>query len=954
MIRSKWLPQALATLAALMVCAPAQAAPGIAPNSFVASAINRDGTLDTIAGSHPYAFNVSFELNHDAEDNAEGSARDVVVKLPAGFVGNPTAVPRCPREAFDGTVANCPPTTQIGTFSSIIRERGEVLGPGGPVYNLVPPRGAAASFGFFADSFEVIENATLIRGGAGGYRVSVVSNNVAKEHVLSVEQTIWGVPADKAHDAQRECLNEVGGAIGHITPCPIEAAPSPFLTLPTTCEPPLPTSLEVDFTEAIGSYFESSAEFPRLIGCEALDFRPTITVRPETSATATPTGLHVDLHMPQEESVEGLAEADLKDAVVKLPAGLVINPSQASGLAACSSVQIALASTDPPGCPDASKIGSVEVDTPLIGHPLPGAVYLAAQGDNPFGSLLAIYIVVDDPESGVIVKLPGHVELDPQTGQLTTTFSENPQVPFEDFKLDFFGGPRAPFVTPATCGTFTTATRMTPWTSPDGADATPSSGFNIGEGCGAAGFAPAFSSGTTGTQAGSYSPFTLSFSRQDHEQDLGGLTMTMPPGLLGSLGNVAQCPEPQAASGDCPTASEIGETSAAVGAGPDPYWVTGGKVYLTGPYNGGPFGLSIVVPTTAGPLTLTGNAGFGKEVVRSSIRVDPHTSQITVVSDPLPTIIEGIPLQIRTVNVEIDRAGFMFNPTSCEQQAIAGTISSVQGAQAPVASRFQVGGCASLGFHPDFTATTQGNGAFSHNGASLKVKISTKQGPSSNPAVPTEANIKRVDVALPVQLPSRLTTLQKACPEAQFAANPAGCPAESNVGTAIARTPVLPDPLAGPAYLVGHRSEAFPELAVILQGDGVTILLNGTTQIKKGITYSHFDTNPDAPISSFELSLPEGRFSALSTNGANLCKPAATVKRKQRVAVRRRGRTIHVTKTVTRRVPVPLEMPTTITGQDGAVLKQTTKIAVTGCAKAKAATAKKTARRSGKKRSRRS
>jgi hypothetical protein len=948
---SRGLLKTIAVLGALglLFVAPAAASRGVVPGTFKAEAVNRNGTVDTTAGSHPYAYNLSFQLEHNGEGVAEGNLRDVSVALPPGFVGNPNATPRCPRSAFDGELANCPPDTQIGTLVASIRDPGGlVTEPSGAVYNLEPLPGTAASFGFQAASLAVIENASVKAGGAGGYTVSVSSLNVPKEHTARVSQVIWGVPADKGHDSERECVNPT--SLTHTTPCSTDLAPAPFLRLPTSCGTPQATELAIDFTEAPTELFGALSETSALVGCEALDFQPSISVRPQTSATSTPTGLQVDLSMPQEESPEGLAEADLKDAVVKLPAGVVVNPSQATGLASCSSAQIGLGSTTPPQCPAASQLGSVEVDTPLVDHPLAGAVYLASEGDNPFGSLLAIYIVIDDPQTGVVVKLAGHVELDPQTGQLTTTFSENPQLPFEHFKLDFLGGPRAPFVTPDSCGAFTTTNAFTPWTAPEGVNRTPSSSFNITESCSAPGFAPAFSAGTTGTQAGAYSPFLLTFSREDHEQTLSAVTVTMPPGLLGSLSSVAQCPEPQAASGNCGAESLIGETSVAVGTGPTPYWVTGGKVYLTGPYGGGPFGLSIVVPTTAGPLTLTGNAGFGKEVVRSSIRVDQHTSQITVHSDPLPTIIEGIPLQIRTVNVNVNRPGFMFTPTSCAEQGLTGEIASSQGAQSPVASRFQVGGCASLAFHPKFAASTQGNGSFNHNGASLTIKISTNQGPRSNPAIPTEANIKKVDVALPVQLPSRLTTLQKACTEKQFAANPAGCPPESNVGTATAYTPVLPVPLTGPAYLVSHGNAAFPDLDIILQGDGVTIVLTGNTNIKRGITYSRFDTNPDAPISSFELNLPERKFSVLGTDGTSLCKPTKTVRKRKRVIVRRHRRKIGITKTVTQHVPVALEMPTTITAQSGAVLKQTTKVAVTGCPKPKTAHSASRDRRAAHKR----
>ncbi len=364
----------------------------------------------------------------------------------------------------------------------------------------------------------------------------------------------------------------------------------------------------------------------------------------------------------------------------------------------------------------------------------------------------------------------------------------------------------------------------------------------------------------------------------------------MPPGLLGKIAGVSQCPEPQAGRGECGEGSLLGEATAAVGAGSDPYWVTGGKVYLTGPYDGGPFGLSIVVPTTAGPYTLTGNGGYGKEVVRASIRVNPSTAQVTVLSDPLPSIIEGIPLDIRTVTVTVNRPEFMFNPTNCEPLSVAGAFSSTAGASAGVSSPFKAANCAGLAFKPSFMASTQG-ATSKAGGASLVVKVTQKAG---------EADIHKVDLALPKALPARLTTLQKACTEAQFNANPAGCPPGSFIGTATAVTPVLNVPLTGPAILVSHGGEAFPDVEFILQGEGVEIVLDGKTDIKGGITYSKFETVPDAPIGSFETTLPEGPHSALAAPGGSLC-----------------GQT--------------LAMPTVITGQNGAQITQSTAIAVTGC-----------------------
>jgi len=405
------------------------------------------------------------------------------------------------------------------------------------------------------------------------------------------------------------------------------------------------------------------------------------------------------------------------------------------------------------------------------------------------------------------------------------------------------------------------------------------------------------------TAAGGFTPFSVTFSRHDREQDLSQISLTTPPGLLGMLSQVPLCGEPQAASGTCSPASRIGTTTAGAGAGSHPFYVSG-PVYLTGPYKGAPFGLSVAVPAIAGPFNL------GTVIVRAQIHVDPNTSQIVVTSDPLPQIIDGVPLRIQTVNVTVDRPGFMFNPTSCTEQSVAATITGLQGASAPVSSPFDVGGCANLPFKPVLSASTRAM-TTKVNGASLTVKVASAAG---------QANIASVHLQIPKALPSRLSTLQKACLDAQFAANPAGCPAGSIIGYAKAITPVLNVPLIGPAFLVSHGGAAFPDVEFVLQGQGVTIVLDGATEIKNGVTYSHFDTVPDAPISSFEAVLPQGPHSIL---GAYL--PAKA-----------KGSFCGTS----------LNMPATITGQNGAIIKQTTKIGVMGCPKSKKASrARKAARR---------
>ncbi len=534
-----------------------------------------------------------------------------------------------------------------------------------------------------------------------------------------------------------------------------------------------------------------------------------------------------------------------------------------------------------------------------------------------------LQLLVAAEGEGIYLKLIGTVHLNEQTGQLTTTFNGTPQdpgtpdAPLNEFILNFSGGPQAALVTPQYCGTYTATADFTPWNTPLTADALSESNFQITAGPGGSNpsnctgplpFAPTMTAGATTDQAGGYTDFTMLLSRNDGQQHIERLQFKTPEGLLGMIAKVPLCGEPQAAQGTCSGASQIGHTVAEVGPGPYPFVLPEpgappAPIYLTGPYEGAPFGLSIAVPIVAGPFNL------GTEVVRAKIEVDPHTSQLTISTTAFPKTVKGIPTDIREIDAVIDRPEFMFNPTSCNPMSFSGTAYSFEGATAPVSSHFQMGSCRSLAFKPNFSVSTSGKTSRA-SGASLTAKIVYPTGNLGANQASSQSNIASVKVDLPKQLPSRLTTLQKACSAKVFEANPANCPAAAIVGHAKAITPVLPVPIEGPTYFVSHAGEEFPSLIAVLQGYGVTVDLVGSTFInnKTNITSSTFKNVPDVPIASFELSLPQGKYSALAANG-NLCK-------------------------------TKLVMPTAFTGQDGAVIHQNTPISVTGCPKTKKEKAK--------------
>jgi hypothetical protein len=942
-----------AALAGLQFCGPASAL-GPFPEHFGAEVFgvygfkssleNQDGSPNVQGGSHPFALTTSVVFNHTLASEAEtfaesytdfieerrptvptgvpevaaeifGSPKRVEVNLPRGVVVSPTATPvKCTEEQLESEVG-CPAASTVGLSTPAINFFGE--GEASAIFNMVPPPGVPAEFGVDPGLGLVFHIVGHVRTG-GDYGLSGEVTAVTQGFpVYGAKLEFWGDPTAESHDAYRGiCAREgkVGKSleeefvrngdeehIRHRFDCPLPAGDRtgrPLLTMPGACAGnELESTVVTDSWQQPGNVIgppaaNTTAKSPAVTGCDKLNFNPSLNVVPTTGAAESPSGLNVDLKMPLEEA-GGLAEANLKKAVVTLPEGMAISPSAADGLGACTPAQIGLHNPEKPSCPDSSKLGEAEVTTPLLEHPLRGAVYLAQQ-ETFENSLIALYLVVEG--QGALVKLGGTVALDPVTGRITTTFDENPQLPFSELKLSFFSGPRAPLVTPSGCGSYQASSQLTPWSGTTPAEP-PAGSFTIQSGC-THPFAPSFTAGSARSQAGAYTSFSLTLARQDGEQRLGGVGVTMAPGLLANLKSVPLCPEPQASSGECAPESQVGEATASAGPGPSPFWVHGGRVYLTGPYGGAPFGLSIVVPAVAGPFNL------GNVVTRASIAVDPHTAQ-AIVTSTLPTIKDGIPLDVRTVNVMVNRPGFIFNPTNCTPAAVTGTVTSTVGASVAASTPFGAVNCAALPFKPSFKVSTAAKTSKA-NGASLIVKVGSSAG---------QANIAKVRVTLPKQLPARLTTLQKACTEAQFNINPAGCPPASAVGTATAVTPVLAHPLTGPAYLVSHGGAAFPDLVFVLQGEGILLYLDGNTNIKKGITTSTFNSVPDAPISAFETVFPQGPHSVLATNIPTKAKNSMCGQK--------------------------LTMPTTITGQNGAVVTQTTKIAITGCLKKTKPKAKK-------------
>jgi hypothetical protein len=876
-----------------------------------------EGAFSRQAGAHS-DLHVRLEFNQTSIGGAnfpDGAVRDTIVTPPLGFIGNATAAPTCTLQQLDpkepAGFSTCPVSSQIGLVevgTSPHPRPGERPFVYSGLYNMAHGPNMPAVFGFnFVGA--VVEITPKVEQGdfPGGYRVTAVASALSQaKRTFWADVSLWGVPADKSHDAKRQ--ETTPGSERQFffnTPSPDQR--KPFLSNPTSC-PGVASGFTVsaDSWQEPGDFVTESldsdgAGVPYVFsGCEQLSFEPSAVVKSGSHHAEEPTSLNVAIEVPQNQSPDGLASAEVRTTKVTFPTGMSISPSAAAGQGACSLAEIGLGSNDPPSCPSSSRLGTVSIKTPLLEEELEGDVILAKQTENPFGTLLAMYLAIKGP--GFYLKLPGKVEANPDTGQLTASFADTPQLPFEHLQLSLRGGANAPLVTPPACGTYSTQVEMTSWASPTPVSMT--SPMTIDEGCGAGGFAPGLEAGTVNPSAGGSSPFLLRVTRNNGEQNIAAIDATLPKGLLAKLAGVPVCGDGLAAAGACPASSQIGTTTVGAGAGGNPLYIPEpGKaptaVYLAGPYKGGPYSIVVKVPAQAGPFDL------GNVVVRAAIYIDPHTAQVTVASDPLPQILEGIPLAYRDIRVEINRNDFTINPTSCEPMKVDSTIFSATGASATPSSRFQAADCSKLAFKPKFTVSTQAKSSRA-NGASLDVKLTSG---------PSQANVGKVVVQLPKQLPSRLTTIQKACLAATFAANPASCPVGSLVGAATAVTPILAHSLSGPAYLVSHGGAAFPDLVVVLQGEGITVDLTGAINIHDSITSSTFATVPDVPITSFELKLPTGPHSALTATLPASAKGSLCGQK--------------------------LVMPTTIAGQNGAQIKQSTKITVTGCAKAKKAKVKK-------------
>jgi hypothetical protein len=866
------------------------------------SVATQDLFYEEAAGHPPKGF-TQFIVNTEPEPKTfgpvpAGNLRTVRVDLPPGLTVNPQATEQCQLEP-EQSPADCSssaPASKVGVseLTATNSETGFQVILHADVYNIVPEHGEPARFGFSIAGSDVFLEADV------SWEDDYHEYFTIHAHKVEVE----GIPGELARVAKNRLTFDG------------DAGDGTFITTPTTCfGPAVPGSpfeniystwLRADSFEEPNPSFPDGSNFveskiPRdppafetsPKNCDDIPFDPSISVDPNTSQTDSPAGATVTVNLPEIKNPlkdeASKATSQVRSAKVTLPAGMGLNPSAANGLEACTDAQFAKGTRNPAACPAASRIGTVEVDTPpLPDGSLSGPVYVGRQlsRDPASGDLYRIFVLVESTRYDISARLLGKVSADPQTGQLTTTFDDAalgsvplpglPQVPFKSFRFKFNGGPKAPLTSPPTCGPNRTTTTMTPWSGNAAASRSDDFSLSKAPGGGACAktlaerpFAPGFGVTTANPQGGAFSPLHMDIARADGNQELKGVDVTLPPGLTAKLAGVSYCPEAalaaagansglaEAASSSCPTSSQIGNAQVAAGSGPAPIQI-GGKVFLAGPYKDAPLSLATITPATAGPFDL------GTVVVRVALFVDPRTAQVRALSDPIPHVYGGATLDIRSVAVKLDRPNFSLNPTNCAPFAISGSLLGGGAnpldpgafAAAPVSAPFKAAGCQKLGFRPRLFLRLFGARKRGKN-PKLRAVLLPRRG---------NANIARAATILPRSLILDQGNLSKVCTRVQYAARK--CPKKSIYGHARAFSPLLDGPLKGPVYL-RSSDNVLPDLVASLRGQ-VDIELASRTDSVRGRIRNIFDIVPDVPVSKFILIMRGGR-KGLLVNSRNQC-----------------------------------------------------------------------------------
>ena len=814
------------------------------------------------AGDHP-EFETSFVIKTDVAGNSFAATRDLRVDLPPGLLANLAAFPQCTVLQFQNE--GCPFDTQLGIVNVLLEGGANFVEP---LYYLTPGADSVARFAFYGGPYPNVVNVG-VRSESDYGAFASAEGVISAFPLVQGQATLWAVPADPSHDTQRITPKEAsGGATPPPGGRPSNLPPVPLTVNPTRCGEPLAVQFTATSYQIPSLPSTLDAPLGSISGCGALGFSPSLTVTPTSREAAAPSGLDVTVELPQNEALGGRATSHIRHTELSFPQGLTIAPGAAAGQEACSAEQAGFKSRRPAVCPDAAKLGTAQIDVPALERPLQGALYLRTP--EP-GDLFRIWLIADD--LGLHLALPGELDVDKTTGQIDSAFVEMPQAPLREARVRVFGGPRGPLATPSACGTYETAWRLTPWSGTGAvAKAAP---LTIDAGCGTGGFSPLLDGGSENPAAGRFSALITRLTRGEKEANIASLTATLPRGLSARLRGVELCEGQAAQSGECPPASRIGAATVAAGPGPAPLWLPQPgrepiEIFLSGPYKGAPLSIVVNAPAQAGPFDL------GDVVSRAAIHVDPETAQATLATDPLPQIIEGVPISYRTIHARIDRPGFGLNPTSCAPKSIAATVFSDLGQVATPTERFQVGGCHALGFKPRLSLRLFGP---TNRGAHprLRAVFRPRRG---------DANASYASVALPRSAFLDQSHIKTICTRVQFAQD--RCPKGSIYGRAVAFSPLLEEPLEGPVYLRSSEN-LLPDLVLALKGQ-IEVHAKARIDSYKGGIRTTFEVIPDAPITKVMVEM-QGGHKGLLINSRGLCRgePARAQGRLAAHNGRRRG-----------------------------------------------------------------
>jgi hypothetical protein len=921
-----------AALAVTATLGTATAAQAYEIDNFSAQTTKADGTtFESQAGGHPYQGVISFDTKvtrsaspavPPVQENG-GATSTIRTDTPPGLVPNPQSVPKCSDTALEANA--CPPASQIGTV--VLRLRTylppTVANGGAPfgipqntkgtlrvkigLYNMQPEGEELARFSFHPTQApgatgEVVDIVGHKRADNDAlyFVISNVTNPVtpATPTLTGSTLTFWGTPGAASHDAERgQATLQLAQADASAVPAqayPITLAARPstgatgitnttnaFLRNPTSCQGPSVATLTLDSYQGDHKTRDDQVgeETNGLQGCDQVPFSSTTTFGVSSLQRDAPTPLAVQLDVPQTTDTATIGTADVKKVAVTLPPGMTISPSAATGLQACRDDQFNKGNDNPISCPAESRIGAVKITTPVLENPLNGSVYV---GQPLPGNRYRLFVNADGP--GISIRLKGTVTPDPVTGQVSAVFDDNPELPFSQFRLDFDGGSKAIIASPQACGTATGSGSLSPWSG--GAASTTTSAVTV-ENCVGNPFSPGFAAFQTNLTSGKYAPLSVAFARNDGDQFLSGLKATLPAGMTAKIKGVQQCSEAQVAAEACPESSRIATVNTLAGPGAAPYTLSG-PAYLTGGYKGGAFGTVAIIRVIAGPYDL------GNVVVRQALRIDPETAAVTVDSDPLPQIKEGILLRLRNLTLNVDRKDFVRNPTSCGAKSIASTLTGIDGATATPAAGLNFTGCQNLPFRPKI-ALKFGNKTQMKKGGHPQVVATVKQFES-------EAGIKSTEVALPKQVALQASNAQALCEKADAAKD--ACPKTSIVGSATAETTILKRKLFGPVYFVkgtrrtadGREVATLPTLYIPLNGEA-RVNLRAVTSVSRDRLVTTFPSIPDQPITNFELKIDGGKRGIIAAT-RDLC-TAKTPARSRFVSWNGKKAPVRVTKIAT-------------------------------------------------------